>query len=160
MWILCSNESTVDIIKNSDIITNTRKTQKPIELTGIGGEPMKVTLERTVYYHPEVEANILSFYKLTKRFKSVIYNSEKKGYEMEFIPSKDGLYQYDFNLSIRRRTALEKMNTNNMSMNKGLIIKTVEDIKRNFTKRVTRSKESYNHESYRSSTKHVQEQRA
>jgi hypothetical protein len=33
MWILCDNKSTVDIIKNDDIVTNIRKTQRPIELT-------------------------------------------------------------------------------------------------------------------------------
>jgi hypothetical protein len=68
---------------------------------------MKVTLEGdllgngTVYYHPEVAANILSFHILSKRFKSVRYDNTKKdafvitrddGSEMEFIPSKEGLY--------------------------------------------------------------------
>jgi hypothetical protein len=103
MWILCNNESTVDIFKNDEILTNIRKTLKPIEITGIA----KVTLEgdllgyRTVYYHPEVAVNILSFFRLSKRFKSVTYNNEIKdafvlkrddGSEMEFVPSKEGLY--------------------------------------------------------------------
>ena len=103
IWILCDNESTVDIFKNDEILTNIRKTLKPIEITGIA----KVTLEgdllgyRTVYYHPEVAVNILSFFRLSKRFKSVTYNNEIKdafvlkrddGSEMEFVPSKEGLY--------------------------------------------------------------------
>jgi hypothetical protein len=122
MWILCDNESTVDIIKNDEIIMTIKKTNNPIEITGIGGQPTKVTLEgdligyRTVYYHLEVAANILSFYKMTKRFKNVTYNNTKKdafivkrldGSAMEFIPSKDGLYHYDFNKSIKRRLATE-----------------------------------------------------
>jgi len=117
MWILCDNESTVDIDKNDEIITNIKKTNNPIEITGIGGQPMKVTLEGdligygTVYYNTEVAANILSFYKMTKRFKNVSYDNTKKdtfivkrddGSDMEFFPSKDGLYHYDFNKSIKR----------------------------------------------------------
>jgi hypothetical protein len=65
----------------------------------------------TVYYNTEVAANILSFYKMTKRFKNVSYDNTKKdtfivkrddGSDMEFFPSKDGLYHYDFNKSIKR----------------------------------------------------------
>jgi len=142
MWILCDNESTVGIIKNDAIITNIKKTDNPIEITGIGGQPKKVTLEGdligygTVHYHPEVAANILSFYKTTKRFKNVTYDNTKKdafivrrddGSNMEFIPSKDGLYHYDFNISIKRRIAME-------SAKKTLIVNIVEDLKRNFSK--------------------------
>ena len=142
MWILCDNESTVGIVKNDAIITNIKKTDNPIEITGIGGQPKKVTLEGdligygTVHYHPEVAANILSFYKTTKRFKNVTYDNTKKdafivrrddGSNMEFIPSKDGLYHYDFNISIKRRIAME-------SAKKTLIVNTVEDLKRIFSK--------------------------
>jgi hypothetical protein len=35
MWILCDNELTVDIVKNNEIIKNIKKTNKPIEITGI-----------------------------------------------------------------------------------------------------------------------------
>jgi hypothetical protein len=72
LWILCDNESTIDIIKNQEMITNIRKTKNPIALTGIGGEPMKIVLEGdlvgygTVYHHPKIAANILSFYRMTK----------------------------------------------------------------------------------------------
>jgi len=142
MWILCDNESTIDIVKNDEIITNIKKTNNPFEITGIGGQPMKVTLEGdlirygTVYYHPEAAANILSFYKMTKRFKNVTYDNTKNdafivrrddGSDMEFIPSKDGLYHYDFNISIKRRIAME-------SAKKTLIVNIVEDLKRNFSK--------------------------
>jgi hypothetical protein len=49
------------------------------------------------------------------------------GSDMQFVPSKDGLYHYDYNISIKRRIALE-------SLKKTLIVNTVEDMKRNFTK--------------------------
>jgi hypothetical protein len=145
MWILNDNESTVDVVKNKGMVTNIRTTDKPIEIMGIGGEPVKTTQVGdlmgygTVYYHPDVSANILSFYKLTKRFKSVIYDNKRKdafvvesdnGSHMQFIPSREGLYQYDFNLSIKRR--LEK---DNQPSEKAMVIQTVEGIKRNFTKK-------------------------
>jgi len=40
LWILCDNESTVDIIKNRNMVTNIRSTNNPIEITGIGGQPI------------------------------------------------------------------------------------------------------------------------
>jgi len=49
---------------------------------------------------------------------------------MEFVPSTDGLYHYDFNLSIKRRLELEKI-----QKAKTMVIQTVEGIKRNFTKK-------------------------
>jgi hypothetical protein len=72
MWILCDNESTVDIVENIDMLMNTHKTNKPIQLTGIGGRRTVVDQEGdlpgygTVYFHVEVAANILSFFNLTK----------------------------------------------------------------------------------------------
>jgi hypothetical protein len=68
MWILCDNESTVNIIKNQNMVTNIRITNHPIEITGIRGEPIRVTQVgdlmgySTVYHHPAVVANILSFH--------------------------------------------------------------------------------------------------
>jgi len=43
---------------------------------------------------------------------------------MEFVPSTDGLYHYDFNLSIKRRLELEKI-----QKAKTMVIQTVEGIK-------------------------------
>ena len=128
MWILCDNESTMDEVKNKGMETNIRNTDKPIEITGIGGEPIKINQVGdlmgygTVYYHPDVAGNILSFYKLTKRFKLVVYDNKRKdafvverddSSHMEFTPSKEGLYHYDFNLSIKRRLEKEKENQPN-----------------------------------------------
>ncbi len=151
MWILCDNESTVDIVKNRSMVTNLRRTKKPIEITGIGGEPTRVHLEGdllgygTVYYHPEVTANILSFYNMTKRFKSVVYDNQEKdafivtrddGSVMEFLPSAEGLYHYDFSSSVQRKMEQAKQ------IETALVIKTVEGIQRNFTKKEIEQAES------------------
>ncbi len=42
MWILCNNESTVDIIKNKNMLTNIRPTNNPVEITGIGRAKIRV----------------------------------------------------------------------------------------------------------------------
>jgi hypothetical protein len=145
MWILCDNESTVDIIKNKAMVTNIRTTNNPVEITGIGGMPIRVYQVGdllgygTVYYHPDITANIISFNHLVKRFKPVKYDNNVKdafiitgddNSTMEFVPSTDGLYHYDFNLSIKRRLELEKK-----QKAKTMVTQTVEGIKRNFTKK-------------------------
>ncbi len=45
MWILCDNESTVDIFKNKSILTYIRKSNKPICLKGIEGNTIEVDEE-------------------------------------------------------------------------------------------------------------------
>jgi hypothetical protein len=93
----------------------------------------------TVYHHPSVAANILSFHKIVKRFKSVKYDNGVKdafvvtrddNSTMEFVPSREGLYHYDFLLSIKRRQEAEKLKEQ-----KAMVINTVEEVKQNFTKR-------------------------
>jgi hypothetical protein len=37
MWILCDNESMVDVFKNKSTLRNTRKSHRPIRLKGIEG---------------------------------------------------------------------------------------------------------------------------
>ena len=46
---------------------------------------------------------------------------------MEFVPSKEGLYHYDIYLSIKRKMESQK--------EKVLVVNTVEEIKRSFTKK-------------------------
>jgi hypothetical protein len=81
MWILCDNESTVDIVKNRDMIINIRQSDSPIELSGIGGKRIKIGLEGdlpgygTVYNSSQVIANVLSFHNTSKRFKPVSYDN-------------------------------------------------------------------------------------
>jgi hypothetical protein len=151
MWLLCDNESTVDIIKNKDMLTNLRRAKKQIEVSGIGGEPQRITIEGdllgygTVYYHPDVAANILSFFNMTKRFKSVTYDNEKEDAFlvqrddksiMKFRPSTEGLYYYDFKESILRKELLESRSVEEKKEGEHVMaVKTVEEIKRNFTKR-------------------------
>jgi hypothetical protein len=122
------------------MITNIRKTRNPIALPGIGGEPMRIVLEGdlvgygTAYHHPKIAANKFSFYRMTKQ--SVRYNNTQKNSFMvtrdddsimEFVPSKEGLYHYDIYLSIKRKMESQK--------EKVLVVNTVEEIKRSFTKK-------------------------
>jgi hypothetical protein len=124
MWILCDNLSTIDIIKNKNMITNIRNTNNPVEIMGIGGTTIRINQVGdllgygTVYYHPDVSANIILFYHLVRRFKSVTYDSKindafivtrDDDSTMEFIPSPEGLYHYDFNISIKWRQELAKL---------------------------------------------------
>ncbi len=87
-----------------------------------------------VYYHPYVTTKLLSFFRIAKRFNSVKYGNNLKdafmitqddGMVMQFNPSREGLYYYDFNHSIKQNS--EEKPT--------MMITTVEDIKRKFTKR-------------------------
>jgi hypothetical protein len=148
MWILCDNESTVDIFNNKDILTNIRSAERPIKLKGIEGGFTVVDKEGDlmgygkVYYHPQVTANVLSFFNIAKRFKSVKYDNMVKdafmitrddGSLMEFRPSDAGLYYYDFEESRRRTRRMQQLEKENSSMT--MVIDTVEDRQRNFTKR-------------------------
>lgn len=63
-----------------------------------------------VYFHPKVAANIISFYRMMKKFKAVTYDNRIKyafvitredESMFEFKPSAEGLYYYDFGDSIR-----------------------------------------------------------
>jgi len=103
MWILCDNESTVDVFKNKSILTNTLEGNEEGGLLGYGW----------VYYHLQATANIiLSFHNIVKMFGLVKYDNNHidafivtrdDGLVIEFIPSEEGLYYYDFNKSIERK---------------------------------------------------------
>ncbi|MFN9956024.1 MAG: hypothetical protein ACK55I_23255, partial [bacterium] len=83
MWILCDSESTVDIFKNKEMLVNIKNTRNPIRLKGIEGQTMDITQEGTllgygtVYYNPHVTANVLSFFNMAKRFKSIVYDNKE-----------------------------------------------------------------------------------
>jgi hypothetical protein len=139
MWILCDNESTVDIFKNKNILTNIRKSNNPIRLKGIEGNTIEVNEEGDllgygpVYYHPNVTANIISLFNLVKRYKTVTYNSNEKdafrvtrddGTIIEFEPSIEGLYYYDFNKSFERHATKNS-----------LVVNAVEELQRKYTRR-------------------------
>lgn len=138
MWILCDNESMVDVFKNKSTLRNIRKSNRPIRLKGIEGQMIEVVEEGElmdygqVYYNPKLTANILSFFNLTKRFKSVVYNNMGKdafmvtrddGTVIELRPSRKGLYYYDFTKSIKKHEQ------------KALVVDTVEELQRRFTRR-------------------------
>lgn len=89
------------IFKNGSILTDIQRSNKPIRLKGIEGNALEVNEEGKllgygwVYYHPNVTANIISFFNITKRLKSVVYVNRKKdaflvtrddGTVMEFGP--------------------------------------------------------------------------
>jgi len=138
MWILCDSESTVDIFKNKAMLVNIKNTRNPIRLKGLEGQTMDITQEGTllgygtVYYNPHVTANVLSFFNMAKRFKSIVYDNKESNIfhvtrdddtVMEFRPSPEGLYYYDFNNSVLRQRREED----------ALVINTVEDLRRNYT---------------------------
>jgi len=138
MWILCDSESTVDIFKNKTMLVNIKTTRNPIRLKGIEGQTMDITQEGTllgygtVYYNPHVTANVLSFFNMANCFKSIVYNNKESNIfhvtrdddtVMEFRPSPEGLYYYDFNNSILRQRREED----------ALVINAEEDLRRNYT---------------------------
>jgi hypothetical protein len=142
MWILCDNESTVDVFNNKEFLTNISRAKNPIQLKGIDGNSIDVEEEGELlgygkaYYHPHVTANVLSFFNKSKHFKSVIYNNQEQdaflvmrddGSIFEFTPSKEGLYYYDFRNSIARSTMPAVQST--------MVVESVEELKRNFTAR-------------------------
>jgi hypothetical protein len=149
MWILCDNESTVDIFQNKDMLSNIRRTMTPIRLKGIDGNSIDVEEEGqllgygTVYYHPNVAANVLSFFNLTKRFKSVTYNNQEQDAILvrrdddsilEFAPSKEGLYYHDYRNSIARSMQPPVHST--------MVVESVEELRRNFTKKELKQAET------------------
>lgn len=104
--ILCDNESSVNIFCESRLLTNIRKVNHTMHISGISGT---LTTNMVgdfpffgeVYYHPESKANVLCFYDLTKRCK-VRYDSSaniftvenKEGHSLKFKP-KEKLYICD-----------------------------------------------------------------
>ena len=76
--------------------------------------------------------NVLSFHNMIKRFKSVVYNNQNTDAFlvtrdddtiMEFRPSPEGLYYYDFNTSINRQQRGEQT----------MVVESVEELPRNYT---------------------------
>jgi hypothetical protein len=139
-WILCNNELTVDIFKNKDILESLRKTNKPIRLKGIKGNTLEIDEEGDllgygqVYYHPKVTANVLSFYNMTRRLKSVVFDNKMKnafkvtvddGTVIEFEPSVMGLYFYNFTKSIERN----KIKEGQERIKNAMVIEAVVEIK-------------------------------
>jgi hypothetical protein len=94
-----------------------------------------------------VTANVLSFFNISSQFKSVKYDNEIKdafritcddGSIMEFKPSDSGLYYYDFEESRRRQQQKQEQEKENQTM----VINTIDERKRNFTKREVEAAEN------------------
>jgi hypothetical protein len=115
MWILCDNESKVDVFneskvdvfKNKAILSNIRRANKPICLKVIEEKTLDIKEEGDllgygrVYYHPQITVNILSFHNMAQTFDSIKYDNNDKdafvverddGSVFELVPSEEGLY--------------------------------------------------------------------
>lgn len=85
--VLCDNESSVNVFKEARLLTNIRKTDHTMHITGIGGT-IKTNMVGDfpffgeVYYHPRSIANILSFYDLVKTC-DVNFNSKRNSFKIE-----------------------------------------------------------------------------
>jgi hypothetical protein len=73
---------------------------------------------------------------MVKKIKSLVYDNNKRdafvvtqddGTTFDFIPSKEGLYFYDFMNSVKRSKEIDASHV--------MMVEMVEDIKRNFSKR-------------------------
>lgn len=79
--ILCDNQSTVNLFKESRLLKNIRLAERPLNVAGINGQKLRVTQVGDfgdfgeVYYHPSALANILCFSDVAKRY-TVSYNSK------------------------------------------------------------------------------------
>jgi hypothetical protein len=106
-YLLLDNQSTVDQIANPDLLTNIRKSQKPIVAHCNAGKT-KTDLEgklgdMRVHHNPKSITNVLSLH-LVKQKHRVTYNSwdcdgvfvvhTPKGV-VEFKPSEKGLHYID-----------------------------------------------------------------
>jgi hypothetical protein len=145
MWILCDNESTVDVFNNKIMLRSIRKTRNPIRIKGIEGNAIDVEEigdllgYGTVYYHLQVTANVLSFLNMARRFKSVVYDNRQQdafivtrddNTTFTFVPSKEGLYFYDFQNSINREARKKEPEEQNT-----MVINTVEELQQNYMTR-------------------------
>jgi len=122
---------------------NIRKTERPIRLKGIEGKTIEVQEEGDllgygpVYYHKQVTANVLSLFNMARRFRSIEYNNKvcdaflvtrDDGTVMEFVPSSEGLYYYDFNISVMRHQQQKNMHNT-------MVVAAVDELRRNYTVR-------------------------
>ena len=111
-WLLLDSQSTVNIIKNKNLLTNIRKC-KPNEVvrcwcnSGYQDTHEMGTLEGIgeVYYNPSSLANILSLRSIANKFKVTmdtskeraftVHNCTKQGHDIKFKQSRSGLHFYD-----------------------------------------------------------------
>jgi hypothetical protein len=100
----------------------------------------------TVYYHPQVTANVLSFHNnMANRLKSAVYiNCQQDAFVVTrdndtfftFVPSKERLHFHHFHYSINRdfKEMPDEQNT--------MFINTIEQYQQNYTARELNQKEA------------------
>jgi hypothetical protein len=124
-------------------LVNIRKTKRPSRLKGIEGKTIEVEEEGDllgygpVYYHQQVTANVLSLFNMARSFHSIEYNNKvcdvflvtrDDGTIMEFVPSSEGLYYYDFNISVMRHQQQRNMHNT-------MMVATVDELRKNYKTR-------------------------
>lgn len=74
---------------------------------------------------------------MARRFRSIEYNNKvcdaflvtrDDGTVMEFVPSSEGLYYYDFNISVMRHQQQKNMHNT-------MVVAAVDELRRNYTVR-------------------------
>ena len=139
--VLLDNESQVSAVYNKELLTNIRKAEEPLGINGIVGD-LTTTLVGDlgvfgeVYYQPELCANVFCFAEMAK--KHIVTHDTPgnyfrgdcgKGAIYDFVES-DKLYYCDMTKSTENER-------------KNIMITTVEDNERKFTKsQVKRAREA------------------
>ena len=135
--ILLDNQATISVFHQKEFLNNIRKAERPIQIAGVGGkiEASMVADFGTfgqVYYHPKSIANILSFSDAVKK------------YDVEYDRSED-----IFKLTNRTSGKLFKFVQKNklyawnpaQDNHATVIVQTVEDNRKQFTKRELKAAE-------------------
>jgi hypothetical protein len=104
--ILYDNQSSVNIFKDKNLISNIRDAKKKVRIAGIGGSIVATKVGDLkgfgeVYYHPDSIANILSYFDLSKKFV-IRYDQSRNAFHVHISPSvvwefksKGKLYVYN-----------------------------------------------------------------
>jgi hypothetical protein len=130
--ILLDNQATISIFKEKSMLTNIRKADNPVEITGIGGK-LSVNLIgdfeniTKVYYHPDCVANILSFFDIAENH-DVSYNRRFNQFTV-CIDDRSAIFKPFGKLYVWRF----------LNDQEHIYVNTVEDNKTKFTEREIKS---------------------